>query len=41
MRRWCCRIGIARYFFDALANPPEPNERLRRAVAEHKLRVAP
>ena len=28
-------------FFDALVNPPKPNERLRRAVAEHKLRVAP
>lgn len=27
-------------FFDALINPPEPSERLRRAVAEHKRRVA-
>src|ERR1700737_3066399 len=27
-------------FFDALVNPPEPNERLVRAVAEHKRRVA-
>jgi uncharacterized protein (DUF1778 family) len=26
-------------FFDALANPPEPNGRLRRAFAEHKRRV--
>jgi uncharacterized protein (DUF1778 family) len=28
-------------FFDALVNPPAPNERLRRAFAEHKRRVAP
>lgn len=28
-------------FFDALINPPEPNERLRRAFTEHKLRVGP
>ena len=27
-------------FFDALANPPEPSERLIRALAEHKRRVA-
>ncbi len=27
-------------FFDALVNPPEPGERLKRAVAEHKRRVA-
>jgi uncharacterized protein (DUF1778 family) len=26
-------------FFDVLANPPEPNARLRRAFAEHKRRV--
>jgi uncharacterized protein (DUF1778 family) len=26
-------------FFDALINPPAPNERLRRAFAEHKRRV--
>jgi uncharacterized protein (DUF1778 family) len=29
-----------RAFFDALVNPPEPNERLRRAFAEHKRRTA-
>lgn len=28
-------------FFNALVNPPEPNDRLRRAFAEHKRRVAP
>lgn len=28
-------------FFDALVNPPEPNERLRRAFAAHKRRIAP
>jgi uncharacterized protein (DUF1778 family) len=28
-------------FFDVLVNPPEPNERLQRAFAEHKRRVAP
>jgi uncharacterized protein (DUF1778 family) len=28
-------------FFEALVNPPEPNERLRRAFAEHKRRVRP
>ncbi|MGH6823955.1 MAG: DUF1778 domain-containing protein [Methylocella sp.] len=28
-------------FFEALVNPPEPNERLRRAFAEHKRRIAP
>ena len=28
-------------FFEALVNPPEPNERLRRALAEHKRRIAP
>lgn len=28
-------------FFDALVNPPKPNERLRRAFAEHKRRVVP
>lgn len=27
-------------FFDALINPPEPSERLQRALAEHKRRVA-
>lgn len=27
-------------FFDALVNPPAPSERLRRALAEHKRRVA-
>jgi uncharacterized protein (DUF1778 family) len=27
-------------FFDALVNPPEPSERLARALAEHKRRVA-
>jgi uncharacterized protein (DUF1778 family) len=27
-------------FFDVLVNPPEPNERLERALAEHKRRVA-
>lgn len=26
-------------FFDTLVNPPEPNERLARALAEHKRRV--
>lgn len=26
-------------FFDALINPPEPSERLARALAEHKRRV--
>jgi uncharacterized protein (DUF1778 family) len=26
-------------FFDALVNPPAPNERLQRAFAEHKRRV--
>jgi uncharacterized protein (DUF1778 family) len=26
-------------FFDALVNPPAPNERLRRAFTEHKQRV--
>jgi uncharacterized protein (DUF1778 family) len=29
-----------RAFFDALINPPEPSERLKRALAEHKRRVA-
>lgn len=28
-------------FFDALVNPPAPSARLRRALAEHKRRVAP
>lgn len=28
-------------FFDALINPPEPAERLKRAMAGHKRRVAP
>ena len=28
-------------FFKALVNPPEPNERLRRAFAERKRRVTP
>ena len=28
-------------FFDALVNPPAPNERLKRAFTEHKRRVAP
>jgi len=27
-------------FFDALVNPPEPSDRLVRALAEHKRRVA-
>ncbi len=27
-------------FFDALVNPPEPNERLKRAAAEHRRRLA-
>ncbi|MBS0222349.1 MAG: DUF1778 domain-containing protein [Proteobacteria bacterium] len=27
-------------FFDALIHPPEPSERLQRALAEHKRRVA-
>jgi len=27
-------------FFEALANPPEPNERLKRAVADYARRVA-
>lgn len=27
-------------FFDALIHPPEPSERLKRALAEHKRRVA-
>jgi uncharacterized protein (DUF1778 family) len=27
-------------FFDALINPPEPSDRLRRALADHKRRVA-
>lgn len=27
-------------FFDALLNPPQPNERLVRALIEHKRRVA-
>lgn len=27
-------------FFDALIDPPKPNERLVRAVAEHKRRIA-
>ncbi|MGB6536428.1 MAG: DUF1778 domain-containing protein [Xanthobacteraceae bacterium] len=27
-------------FFDALINPPKPNKRLVRALAEHKRRVA-
>ena len=28
-------------FFEALINPPEPNERLKRAFKEHRRRVAP
>lgn len=28
-------------FFDALMNPPEPNERLRRALSEQARRIAP
>jgi uncharacterized protein (DUF1778 family) len=28
-------------FFDALIDPPAPSERLRRALAEHRRRVAP
>lgn len=28
-----------RAFFEALIDPPEPNDRLRRAFAEHKRRV--
>ena len=27
-------------FFDTLVNPPAPSERLQRAIAEHKRRVA-
>ncbi len=27
-------------FFDTLVNPPAPNERLQRAFAEHKRRIA-
>jgi uncharacterized protein (DUF1778 family) len=27
-------------FFDTLINPPEPAERLKRAMAEHKRRIA-
>jgi|SRR5579872_1478789 len=27
-------------FFDALVHPPKPSERLRRALAEHKRRIA-
>ena len=27
-------------FFEALVNPPEPHERLKKAVAEHKRRIA-
>lgn len=27
-------------FFDALINPPEPAERLKRAMVEHKRRIA-
>ena len=27
-------------FFDALINPPAPNQRLRRAFVEHKRRIA-
>jgi len=26
-------------FFDALINPPQPSERLKRALAEHKRRI--
>jgi uncharacterized protein (DUF1778 family) len=29
-----------RAFFDALVKPPEPSERLARALAEHKRRIA-
>ena len=28
-------------FFNALVNPPAPSDRLQRALAEHKRRVAP
>ncbi len=28
-------------FFEALVNPPEPSERLRRAFAAHKRRIVP
>src|ERR1700687_5250267 len=28
-------------FFDALVHPPGPNQRLRRAFAEHKRRIVP
>lgn len=28
-------------FFDALVNPPEPSERLMRALADHKRRIGP
>jgi uncharacterized protein (DUF1778 family) len=27
-------------FFDTLVNPPEPSERLKRALADHKRRIA-
>ncbi len=29
----------AEVFFDAILNPPEPNEKLRRAMREHRKRV--
>ena len=29
-----------RIFFEALINPPEPAERLQRAIAEHRTRIA-
>lgn len=29
-----------RAFFDALIHPPKPNERMRRALARHKRRIA-
>jgi uncharacterized protein (DUF1778 family) len=32
--------GDREAFFDALVNPPKPSERLKRALAEHKGRVA-
>jgi len=31
--------GERKAFFDALVHPPEPNERLQRAMDEHKQRV--
>ena len=38
--RLCLSERDRRAFFDALVNPPEPSERLVRAVAEHRRRIA-